>query len=151
MAKNKIFKISVFLILLSLLASNLYFSTQKPNTLTQHKRDFFKTNGQSNFIGQLNLWYFFASRDDWKNAANFELDLNQIETFKKNNQPDKLAQRLSELQSKGNKTAQDYLTLAKIQSALGLKTQAIESIKEAHQLDPIRSDLDNLFYSVSDF
>lgn len=150
MLKNNLFKTLILLFLFSTLGTNIYFYSKKPDLLTQHKKDFSNPKGQSNFTGQLNLWYFFASRNDWHNAANFELDLNQIETFKKNNQPDKLKQRLSELKLQDNKSAQDYLTLAKIQSVLGLNDQAVQSIKEAHQLDPIRSDLDNLFYSIVD-
>lgn len=148
MSKNNFFKFFILLTLFSLLGTNYYFSTKKPDLLTQHKTNFFKISGQSNFIGRLNLWYFFASRNDWKNATNFESDLHQIKLFKKNNQPDGLNKRLSKLQSQDNKDTQDYLTLAKIQSALGLNTQAVESIKQAHQLDPIRSDLDQLFYSI---
>lgn len=150
MLKNNFLKIIILSILISILAINLYSISYKPDTLTQHKTDFFKINGQSNFIGQLNLWYFFASRNDWQNAAKFEPNLNQTEVFKRNNQSDKLKQRISELQSKKGKDAQDYLKLAKFQSAIGLNTQASESIKQAHQIDPIRSDLDRLFYSIID-
>jgi tetratricopeptide (TPR) repeat protein len=149
--KNNIIKIIVLSLLLSSLFANFYFLTYKKDTLTQHKTDFFSSDGQSRFLGRLNLWYFFASRGDWQQASNFETDLNQVETFKKNNQPDQLEQLLNQLEVKSNKDAQDYLHLAKIQSSLGYHQQAVESIKKAHQLDPIRSDLDKLFYSTVDF
>ena len=139
----------ILFILISLIGLNLYSSKNTPDKLTQNKTQFFKLDGSSNFIGRLNLWYFFAKSNDWDNAAKFESDLNQIEIFKKNNQPEKLSQKVTELKSKTNKDAQDYLNLAKIQSSLSLNQDAIESIKQAHQLDPIRSDLDQLFYSVT--
>lgn len=142
-------KIILLIILLFILGINLFYPTKdQPNQLTQNKIDFFKINGASHFIGRLNLWYFFASRNDWLNASKFESDLDQIQIFKANNQPEKLSQKISELQKKNNKDAQDYLKLAKIQSLVGQNDQAVESIKQAHQLDPIRSDLDKLFYSV---
>ena len=151
MLRNNLLKIGILLLLLSLLSLNVYSSLQKKDFLTEYKKQFFSLDGQSQFIGQLNLWSFFAIRDNWQQAALFESDLQQIEDFKKNNQPDQLYQLHNELQLKANKDAQDYLQLAKIQSTLGLKTQALDSIKKAHQLDPIRSDLDKLFYSTTDF
>jgi hypothetical protein len=149
--KSNLFKIVILSLLLSFLFANFYFLTYKKDLLTQHKNDYFSLDGQSNFLGQLNLWYFFASRDDWQKAFIFETDLNQVKAFKKKNQPDQLKELLSQLESKGSKDAQDYLKLAKIQSSLGFNQQATESIKKAHQLDPIRSDLDKLFYSTIDF
>ncbi|MFA5532611.1 MAG: hypothetical protein WDA13_03375 [Candidatus Shapirobacteria bacterium] len=147
--KANLLKIIIFLILIFLIGLNLVYSKNTPDQLTQNKTQFFKLDGSSNFIGRLNLWYFFASKNDWDNAAKFESDLNQIEVFKLNNQPAKLNQRVTELKSKTNKDAQDYLNLAKTQSLLGFNQEAIESIKQAHQLDPIRPDLDQLFYSVT--
>jgi hypothetical protein len=47
------------------------------------------------------------------------------------------------------KTTDEYIKLAQNQSLLGLNNQAVESIKKAHQLDPIRTDIDRLFYQVS--
>lgn len=147
--KANLLKIIIFLILFFLIGLNLVSSKNTPDQLTQNKTQFFKLDGSSNFIGRLNLWYFFASKNDWDNAAKFESDLNQIEVFKLNNQPAKLNQKVTELKSKANKDAQDYLNLAKTQSLLGFNQEAIESIKQAHQLDPIRPDLDQLFYSVT--
>jgi len=147
--KANLLKIFIVLILISIFSLNFYSSKSHPDNLTQNKIQFFKFDGSSNFIGRLNLWYFFAKKNNWNNAAKFESDLNQIQIFKLNNQPEKLSQKIAELKSKKNKDVQDYLSLAKTQSILGLNQDAIESIKQAHQLDPIRSDLDQLFYSVT--
>ena len=151
MLRNNLFKIGISILLLTLLSFNVYSSTQGKDLLTEYKKRYFSLDGQSQFIGELNLWSFFATRDNWNQAALFETDLQQIKDFKKNNQPDQLYQLHNELQLKNNKDAQDYLQLAKIQSTLGLRNQALDSIKKAHQLDPIRSDLDKLFYSTVDF
>ena len=151
MLKNNLLKIIIISLLLSLLFANFYFLSYKKDTLSQYKNDYFSLDGQSRFLGQLNLWYFFASRGNWQQANNFEINLQQTENFKNNHQPEKLTKLLQELQLKTNKDAQDYLKLAQIQSILGLSQQATESIKKAHQLDPIRSDVDKLFYSTIEF
>ena len=144
--KSKIF---VILILISLLVVNVYFFKAKPDPLTKLKLQYFSLDGSSQFLGQLNLWYFFANRNDWSTAAKFETNLDQIHFFKSNNQPQELAQKINEIQSKENKDAQDYLLLAKIQTSLGLNQEAVKSVAKAHQIDPIRPDLDQLFYSVT--
>ncbi|MDD4938105.1 MAG: hypothetical protein PHX34_03795 [Candidatus Shapirobacteria bacterium] len=147
--KSNLSKIFIILVLFSLFALNFYSVKNKSDNLTQDKIQFFKLNSSSNFIGRLNLWYFFAGVNDWNNATKFETGLNQTQIFKLNHQPEKLLQKLNELKAKSNKDAQDYLTLAKTQSILGFNQDAVESIKQAHQLDPIRSDLDQLFYSIT--
>ena len=147
--KNKNIKIFCFLTLLTLIFFNTYFSKTKPDPLTKLKLQYFSSNGSSRFLGQLNLWYWFANQNDWDNAAKFESNLNQIHLFKINNQPQQLAQRIEELQNKPNKDAQDYLLLAKIQSSTGQNQEAIQSVIKAHQIDPIRPDLDQLYYSVT--
>jgi len=143
------FKLSIILILTLLIAFNVYFSKTKPDPLTKLKLQYFSWDGSSKFLGQLNLWYWFANQNDWTNAAKFETNLDQIHSFKSNNQPQELAQRINEIQSKENKDAQDYLLLAKIQNSLGLNQEAIKSVTKAHQIDPIRPDLDRLYYSIT--
>jgi hypothetical protein len=147
--KSDLLKITTILVLFSLFTLNFYFIKNKLDNLTQNKIQFSKLDGSSNFIGRLNLWYFFAGVNDWDNAAKFETNLNQTQIFKLNHQPEKLFQKINELKAKTNKDTQDYLDLAKTQSVLGLNQDAIESIKQAHQLDPIRPDLDKLFYSIT--
>lgn len=142
-------KLSIILILLAFISINVYFSKTKPDPLTKLKLQYSSLDGSSKFLGQLNLWYWFANQNDWSNAVKFESNLDQINLFKSNNQPQQLAQKITELQNKDNKDAQDYLLLAKIQSSLGLNQEAVQSVIKAHQIDPIRPDLDQLFYSVT--
>ena len=142
-------KLSIILILTLLITANVYFSKTKPDPLTKLKLQYSSLDGSSKFLGQLNLWYWFANQSDWDSAAKFESNLDQIHLFKLNNQPQELSQKITELQNKTNKDAQDYLLLAKIQSSLGLNQEAVQSVVKAHQIDPIRPDLDQLFYSVT--
>lgn len=50
---------------------------------------------------------------------------------------------------KENKTVEDWLELAKIQSSLGQKQEALDSISEAKKMDPIRNDIEKLYFSIS--
>jgi hypothetical protein len=92
-----------------------------------------------------------VQNNDWDNATTLESKLNttQVENYKLSYQPQQLQIKLSQLNDQEIKTADDYLKLAQIQSILGLSSQAVESIKKAHQLDPIRSDIDRLFYQIN--
>lgn len=144
----KLIKLICLLFLLLLISINCFSSIFNRDLLTQNKIKFFKFQGYNNFIGSLNLWYYFAQKNDWQNADKFDLHLNQTQNFKLSHQPEELRKKLNNLNDKKEKTPQDYLLLAKIQSQLGLNTQAVESVQKAHQIDPIRPDLSQLFYSL---
>ena len=102
-------------------------------------------------MGRLHLWRLLVQNNDWDNAATLEskLNPNQVKDYKLSYQPQLLLDKLILLSGLDNKTADDYLQLAKIQSILGYSSQAIDSVKKAHQLDPIRSDIERLYYQVN--
>lgn len=141
-------KLSIILVLLALVFANFYFSKTNPDKLTQNKLQYFSLDGSSRFLGRLNLWYWFANQNDWVNAAKFETSLDQIRIFKLNNQPQLLSKKIDELENKNYKDVQDYLILAKMQSTLGQDKKAIQSISKAYQIDPIRPNLSQLYYSL---
>ena len=60
-----------------------------------------------------------------------------------------LLKKITQIEVDNQKTADEYGELAKSQSLLGLNNQAVESIKKAHQLDPVRPDVDRLFYQIT--
>ena len=144
-------KIIVSIILLSILGINFYSSKFHPDIFTQSKIQLSKLDGSLSYKGRLNLWHLLVQSNDWQNAATLESKLNQdqIKNYKLTFQPQELQKKLSDLQKNPQKNADDYLEIARTQSILGVSTQSADSIKKAHQLDPIRSDVDRLFYSVS--
>ncbi|MCW1949123.1 MAG: hypothetical protein KIH89_001595 [Candidatus Shapirobacteria bacterium] len=145
------FKLSIILLLLSLISLNFYFSTKNPDKYTQSKINLSGLSGSTSYLGRLEFWHLLVQNGDWTNAATLENKLNpdQVTTYKLNHQPQELQKKIDQLDINNQKTADDYIELAKSQSLLGETNQAVDSIKKAHQLDPVRPDVDRLFYLVS--
>jgi len=144
-------KLSIIIILSILIGINLYLSQSSPDKYTQAKTNFSSLVGSTSYLGRLDFWHLLVQNGDWSNAATIENKLNpeQVITYKVNHQPQELQKKINQLNINDQKTADNYIELAKAQSLLGENNQAIESIKKAHQLDPIRPDVDRLFYLVS--
>ena len=144
-------KVSIIIILFLLITLNFYSLNTNSDPYTQSKIQLSSLKGSTNYVGRLNFWRLLVQNNDWDNAATLESKLNptQVEDYKLSYQPQQLQAKLSQLNNLEIKTADDYIQLAKIQSLLGQSSQAIESIKKAHQLDPIRSDIDRLFYQIN--
>ena len=145
------FKLSIILILFSLIILNIYSLQTTPDLYTRFKIQLSSLKGSTNYLGRLGLWQLLVQNNDWDNAITLESKLNttQVEKYKLAYLPQQLQTKLSQLNNQEIKTADDYLQLAQIQSILGMSSPAIESIKKAHQLDPIRSDIDRLFYQIN--
>ena len=145
------FKLPIILLLLCLISINFYFSQKKPDKYTQSKTNLSSLVGSTSYLGRLDFWHLLVQNGDWVNAATLENKLNpdQVITYKLNHQPQELQKKIDQLDINNQKTADDYIELAKSQSLLGENNQAIESIKKAHQLDPVRPDVDRLFYQIT--
>ena len=148
---NKIILSFVCLILISIIGLNFYSLKSKPDLFTQAKLDLFSLNLGDSYSGRLNLWRLLVQNNDWVNAAILEPKLNQteIDDYKFNYQPSEIQKKIDGLNSQKDKTVEDYLELARLQLLIGQKSQSIESIKKARQLDPVRDDVDRLYYSLS--
>jgi len=146
--KSKLF---VILLLLSLISLNFYFSQKSPDKYTQAKTNLSSFVGSTSYLGRLDFWHLLVQNGDWTNAATIEnkLNQNQVSDYKLAHQPQELQKKIDQLNVEDQKTADDYIELAKSQSLLGENQQAIDSIKKAHQLDPIRPDVDRLFYQIT--
>ena len=108
-------------------------------------------NKGDSYSGRLNFWRLLVQNNDWLEASKLEANLNQTEIsdYKFQNQPDQIKQRISLISQKSFKTPQDYIQLAKLYSLINQSNNSFEAIKIAHQLDPIRDDIDKLYYSLS--
>ena len=146
--KSKIF---VILLLISLLTANFYFSQKKPDKYTQAKTNLSSLVGSTSYLGRLDFWHLLVQNGDWANAAILENKLNsdQVVSYKLNHQPQELQKKIDQIDINNQKTSDDYIELAKSQSLLGQSNQAIDSIKKAHQLDPVRPDVGRLFYQIT--
>ena len=131
-------KLPIIIILALLIGFNLYYSKTSPDKYTQAKTKYSSLIGSTSYLGRLDFWRLLV-----------QLNQNQVADYKLNHQPEQLQKKIAQAGLNNQKNADDYIVLAKNQSLLGLNEQAIDSIKKAHQLDPIRSDIDKLFYLVS--
>lgn len=75
------------------------------------------------------------------------LDTADTEWYKNRNKAEDLKKRLNELSVKNNKSADDWMEMASIQSRLQKTDEAKVSVKKAYELDPIRSDIEKIYFS----
>jgi hypothetical protein len=147
----KITKTLLTVFVLSLLLFNVYTLFQSPSPQTKAKVYAASLSKGDQYFGRLSLWYIFAKAGDWDNAAKLEtgLDQSDIVTFKKTHQPSELKKYINNLEIKSDKTVEDWLELARVQSILGKDQDALESLTQAKKLDPVRDDISSLYYKLS--
>ena len=141
----------IIFILVFIISLNFFVLIKKPDLFTEAKKQLFSLNKGDNYSGRLNLWRLLVQNNDWFNAAKLESRLNETEIndYKFNYQPSELQKKIDFLNKKTDKSVEDYIELARIELLLGQKENSLESIKKARQLDPIRDDVDRLYYSLS--
>lgn len=150
--KNKqIVCLIIGLLLFNIICLNFFVLANRPDIFTKAKKQLFSLNQGDNYSGRLNLWRLLVQNNDWANAAKLESNLNpsEINEYKFNYQPSEIQKKIDYLNNKPEKSVEDYLELARVQLLLGQKQNSFESIKKARQLDPIRDDVDRLYYSLS--
>lgn len=143
-------KLPVIIILSLIIAWNFYSVKNLPDSYTKSKINFSSLVGSTSYLGRLDFWHLLVQNNDWENASILESGLNQeqVTDYKIAHQPQEIQKRIDQLEVNSDKNADDFIELAKSQTLLGLNDQAIDSIKKAHQLDLVRSDIDRLFYST---
>jgi hypothetical protein len=143
-------KLKLFLIFLFsfVFLVNIYFSYLSPNPFIRYQRQLLSLSAGDRYYARLQLWYLLAKSGDWLNASKLEAKLDPVDTirFKQDNYPPELKKRLNILVVKPNKTTEDWLELARIQTKLTYLSDALNSLSHAKLLDPIRDDI-TLFYS----
>ncbi|HOR01787.1 MAG TPA: hypothetical protein PKZ92_00830 [Candidatus Woesebacteria bacterium] len=145
-------KIKIFFLffLICLLTTNIYILFSSPDIYTQSKIKLSQFDGGISYLGRLNLWRSLVLSNNWDKAVSLEtkLDQTQINQYKADYQPQSLHSRLVQILNQPSKTADDYINIAKIYTLLDQPQLSTEAIKKAHQLDPIRADIDRLFYQL---
>lgn len=101
------------------------------------------------YVARLNKWYELALENNWIEAQRVEKQLDQadIKWFKDKYKTENLKKRLNQLTVKAIKSADDWMEIAQIQSGLNNKEAAKQAIKTAHELDPIRMDIEKAYFS----
>jgi len=106
-------------------------------------------SGGDRYVNRLNKWYKLALENKWSEATKLAKSLDQadLKWFKEKYKPENLKKRLNELTVKTNKSANEWMEIAQIQSGLGDKNAEKQAIKMAHELDPIRADIEKVYFS----
>lgn len=146
-----IIKILIVFFLIFTISLNFFVLNKNPDIFTQTKIQLFSLNQGDSYSGRLNLWRLLVQNNDWINAAKLEPKLNssEISDYKFNYQPSELQKKVDYLNSKSNKSTEDYIELSRVQFLLNQKQDSLASIQKARQLDPTRDDIDRLYYSLS--
>jgi len=108
-----------------------------------------KISSGERYMTKLNKWYQLASRGKWAAATKLEKSLDPADTewYKNRNKAEDLKIRLNELTIKSDKNADDWMEMASIFARLQKTDEAKEAVKKAHELDPIRSDIEKIYFS----
>jgi len=146
-----VIKILIIFILILIISLNFFILNKKPDIFTQTKKQLFSLNQGDSYSGCLNLWRLLVQSNDWVNATKLEPKLNssEISDYKFNYQPSELQKKINYLNSKSNKSVEDFIELARVQFLSNKKQDSFSSIQKARQLDPVRDDIDRLYYSLS--
>jgi hypothetical protein len=145
-----IIKILIVFFLIFTISLNFFVLNKNPDIFTQTKIQLFSLNQGDSYSGRLNLWRLLVQNNDWTNAAKLESKLNstEISDYKFSYQPSELQKKSNFINSKNNKSVEDYIELARVQLLLNQKQNSLFFIQKARQLDPIRDDVDRLYYSL---
>lgn len=102
------------------------------------------------YNNRLQLWHYLALKGDWTAASALESKLDQVDLIylKSQLEPDNLKKQLNVLITKPTKTTDDWLEITRINLILGKNQDAVNSITQAHRLDPIRDDVSKLYYQL---
>lgn len=130
---------------------NLFFNLYLPDNFSKYKKYFLSLSGGDKYYANLSLWYYLAQNGNWSEAEMIEskLDLVDIETYKNTHHPQKIKEKLSQVESIKNKTTEDWMELFRISYSLGDLKKAKDALDQARQLDPVRDDISKLYFSLS--
>jgi hypothetical protein len=148
----KLRKIIVSLVLTLVLIFNLYSVISRPQLINTLKSGISHLSVGDNYYYRLRLWYLFAADNDWNAAKNVaaKLDPSDTEVYRLAHDPLELKKNLNSLVFKPNKSSQDWLELGRIQYIVGKTTDAKNSFTQAHQLDPVNSDISRFYFGISE-
>ncbi|OGL54084.1 hypothetical protein A3K55_02535 [Candidatus Shapirobacteria bacterium RBG_13_44_7] len=140
----------IVLALLILIGVNLYFRFFVSGPLLQAKIYASSPSLGDRYYGTLQLWYLSAQSGDWDTADKLATRLNPVdlEFYRSHHAPAKLKIIQNQLTLKPDKTVEDWLELARVQLNLNKVSAAINSLSTAHLLDPIRNDIEKMYFEL---
>lgn len=138
-------------LLVIILSINIYTVFTHPDSFRPLRQQLTSPSPGDNYQGHLKLWYLYAQGNLWDLASAEEkyLNLADFATYKSLNNPDQVARNLYALYAKSDKSLEDWMELARLQLRLNRRAEALNSITQAKNLDPIRDDIDQFYRQLS--
>ena len=101
------------------------------------------------YYKRLQKWYNLVEMGRWEEVKVEErfLDRKAIDSFAKKNELSELQNSLAKVSSKKEKTADDWAEIAMLSYKLGEYQKASEAALKAHEMDPVREDLSQLYFT----
>ena len=101
------------------------------------------------YFNRLNLWYKLVRVGNWDKAKILEKKLNQddIRYYKDQYLPQAIENKLKEKYALAIKSIDDWIEIAQLESLQNHSKEAYRAIEEAHTLDPIRSDIEKIYFT----
>jgi len=148
-----IIQISLIIGLLAILVFNIFNAVKYKDPLNKYKLMGSSISRGDSYFGRLQMWYYFAKLGDWQTATKLEQKLEQIDylDYKINHQPEMLQKQIDTITAFKDKTINDYIELAKLYAQKGDNKSAFDAIKKAYTLDPIRTDIEKLYFTFLPF
>jgi len=144
-----IIQISFALILFITLIINIRYLYYLSLPFNQYKILASSISKGDSYFGRLQMWNYLAQRGDWSTALKIEDNLDPADylEYKTNHQPDMIKNKIKEINNNNLKNIDEYIKLSQLYSQIGDKKSAFESIKKAYDIDPIRTDIEKLYFT----
>ena len=115
---------------------------------SKKKLALFSLSKSSLYVARLNLWRLFIDNQQWGLADKQEkyLDSSDFAVYKAQYHPEELKKQLNSLTVKPTKTVEDYIEIARLYHRLGKDSDAQNALLLAKNTDPIRDDINALFF-----
>jgi len=144
MRKLKI--LAVFILIILFIINTLLVVGMDP--YSKNQLALFSLSKGSLYVARLNLWRLFIDNRQWDLADKQEkyLDPPDLIVYKARYHPEELKKQLNSLVVRPDKTVEDYIEIAKLYHRLGKDSDAQNSLLLAKNADPIRDDINALFF-----
>jgi len=117
-----------------------------------YHQDIFSLSPGDRYFRRLNSWYELAKIGQWDKASKLEkkFENDDIRYYKEKYLPSAIEKRLKEKYLIKQKTIDDWLEITQMETLLNHPKEAYQAIKEAYKIDPIRSDVEKIYFTFPD-
>jgi hypothetical protein len=117
-----------------------------------YHQDIFSLSSGDRYFRRLNRWYELVKIGQWDKASKLEkkFENDDIRYYKEKYLPSAIEKRLKEKYLIKQKTIDDWLEITQMETLLNHPKEAYQAIKEAYKIDPIRSDVEKIYFTFPD-